>query len=203
MASLLPKDGILLDISNQAPSPSKDFHQFEILKNDLVIWRTWRITLRNDYKRLSPGEVKESHEDFTYDEKMQFDVKRVFGEHILEYALSLCHGNLDYIVRMPKPLLIYLASHLDLHSVARLSQTNKLMYEICNMEALWEQIYATHCDTVTDEMRSLAHDVGWKKMFFTNKLQLQVQLRRHQQRMTSPDSGNTSNNNSSTFITER
>ena len=36
-----------------------------------VIWRTWKITLRNDYRRLAPGEVKESHEDFTFDDRMQ------------------------------------------------------------------------------------------------------------------------------------
>ena len=47
-------------------------------------------------------------------------------------------------------------------------------WQICNTEALWEQIYEAHCDTVTDEMRSLAHEMGWKRMFFTNKLQLQV-----------------------------
>ena len=58
------------------------------------------------------------------------NVKNVFGQHVLDYALGICRGNIDYIVRLPKPLLIYLVSFLDLHSVARLSQTCKLMYEV-------------------------------------------------------------------------
>ncbi|XP_022095091.1 F-box only protein 36-like [Acanthaster planci] len=190
MASFRPADGVWLDVSGQAPSPSKDFNQF-IINTTEVIWRTWKITLRNDYRRLAPGEIKESHEDFTYDDRMQFDVGRVFGEATLEYAKEVCKGNIDFLVRMPRPLLIYMVSYLELEDIAALSQTCKLMYDICNTEALWEQIYETHCDTVTDEMRSLAHEMGWKRMFFTNKLQLQVKLRRHQQKRDSPDGGTT------------
>ncbi|KAJ8030258.1 F-box only protein 36 [Holothuria leucospilota] len=166
-----------------------------MLHNDQTIWRSWRITLRNDYKRLLPSEQKEPVEDFAHDERLQFDVGKTFGDNILEYARRLCKGQIDYLVRMPKPLQIYIASFLDLEDVAMLSQTCKAMYEICSAEALWEQIFHHHCDTVTDEMTSLALDMGWKQMFFTNKLQLQVKLRRHQQKRTSPDGG-------STFITE-
>ncbi|XP_071798573.1 F-box only protein 36-like [Asterias amurensis] len=190
MASLLPADGVLFEASNQAPPPSKDFNQL-IIQRQEVIWRTWKITLRNDYRRLAPGEVKESHEDFTFDDRMQFDVGRVFDECTLNYALELCRGNIDYLVRMPRPLLIYMVSYLELEDIAALSQTSKLMYDICNTEALWEQIYQNHCDTVTDEMRSLAHEMGWKRMFFTNKLQLQVKLRRHQNKQETPEGGTT------------
>ena len=56
-----------------------------------------------------------------------------------------------------------------------LSLSLSLSIQLCGAEALWEQIYETHCGTtVTDEMKSLAEEMGWKKMFFTNKLQLQV-----------------------------
>ncbi|XP_071501318.1 F-box only protein 36-like [Diadema antillarum] len=188
MASLLPKDGVLLDITGQAPSPSKDFHQF-VVTTKHTIWRTWRITLRNDAKRLNPSESTDPLEDFQYDDRLQFEVGRVFGTRVKDYAVMLSQGLVDYIMRMPKPLLLYMCSFLDLEDVSRLSGTCKLFYEICNAEALWEQIYERHCDTVTEEMKSLAEELGWKQMFFTNKLQLQVKLRRHQQRITSPDSG--------------
>ncbi|XP_063963322.1 F-box only protein 36-like [Lytechinus pictus] len=189
MASLLPKDGVLLDLTGQAPPPSKNFHEFKITTTE-VIWRTWVITLRNDAKRLSPGENIEPLEDFQHDERMQFDVSKVFGEGVLNYTMLLSKGCFDYIMRVPKPLMLYMCSFLELEDIARLSQTCKSFYELCSAEALWEQIYETHCGTaVTDEMRSLAEEMGWKKMFFTNKLQLQVKLRRHQQRIQSPDSG--------------
>ena len=63
------------------------------------------------------------------------DVKRVFGEHICDYAVGLCRGDLDYLVRMPMPLLIYMVSFMDLHTVARLSQTSKLMYDVSAMSS--------------------------------------------------------------------
>ncbi|PIK33114.1 putative F-box only protein 36-like [Apostichopus japonicus] len=150
---------------------------------------------RNDYKRLMPSELKAPLEDFEHDERLQFDIGRIFGENTLEYAKRLCKGQVDYLMRMSKPLLIYLTSFLELEDVAHLSQTCKFMYEICSAEALWEQIFHHHCDTVTEEMTSLALDMGWKQMFFTNKLQLQVKLRRHQQKRASPDGG-------TTFLTE-
>lgn len=40
------------------------------------------------------------------------------------------------------------------------------------------------CGNITEEMSSLAKEVGWKQFFFTNKLQLQLQLRRRRQRQT-------------------
>ncbi|XP_001187528.1 F-box only protein 36-like [Strongylocentrotus purpuratus] len=187
MASLLPKDGVLLDITGQAPAPSKNFNEFKITTSE-VIWRTWVITLRNDAKRLSPGATVEPLEDFQYDDRMQFDVGNVFGQGTLDYATLLSQGVFDYIMRVPQPLMLYMLSFLELEDIARMSQTCKAFYELCGAEALWEQIYETHCGTtVTDEMKSLAEEMGWKKMFFTNKLQLQVKLRRHTQRIKSPD----------------
>ncbi|XP_033109173.1 F-box only protein 36-like [Anneissia japonica] len=197
-ASLLPSSGVLLEVSAQAPAPSKDFHQF-IISSRNTIWRTWNITLRNDYRRLNPTESKQPIEDFAYDERLQFDVRRVFGLNTLEYAKNLCMGKIDYFARLPMPLLIYLVSFLELEDVAALAQTSKQFYEVCNNDSLWERIYEIHCDTMTDEMKSLAEQIGWKKMFFTNKLQLQVQLRRHQQRINSPDGDK---HDSDTFITD-
>ena len=54
------------------------------------------------------------------------------------------------------------------------------MLQICNSDDLWEVLYKDHMGAdheVGDELRSLAEAVGWKKLFFTNKLQLQVALR--------------------------
>ncbi|XP_071950645.1 F-box only protein 36-like [Antedon mediterranea] len=194
--SLLPSNGVLVELSGQAPSPSKDFHQFTISTSN-TIWRTWNITLRNDYRRLNPTESRQPAEDFAYDERLQYDVRRVFGNNTLEYVKNLCLGQIDYLARLPTPLLIYLVSFLELEDVASLAQTSKQFYEVCNNDSLWERIYEVHCDTVTDEMRSLAEQLGWKKMFFTNKLQLQVQLRR--QRIKSPDG---EGRNGDTFITD-
>ncbi|XP_019634735.1 PREDICTED: F-box only protein 36-like [Branchiostoma belcheri] len=177
MASLV-RDGVLLEMADQAPAPSKDYCQLLITTKE-VIWRWWRITLRKgDERRCFPGEIRESHDDFLNDDRVQGDVRRVFGEPTLEHALGLCRGHVDFITRVPKPMLIFLVSYLELEDISQLAQTNKLFREICNSDELWEHVYERHCENVTEEMRDLAKDVGWKSMFFTNKLQLQVQLRR-------------------------
>ncbi|XP_077987982.1 F-box only protein 36-like [Glandiceps talaboti] len=176
MASLL-KGGVILDLTGQAPSPLKDFHQLQITQQE-VIWRWWKISLRND-KKVAPGEVRESHDDFLYDDRTQSEVRRVFGERVLDYCKNICDGNIDYIVRLPKPLLFLLASYLEIEDVLSLAQTCKVFRDICSSDTLWEQIYTDHTDTVTDEVRSLARDDGgWKQLFFTDKLRLQVKLRR-------------------------
>ncbi len=55
-------------------------------------------------------------------------------------------------------------------------QPTRPLFQLCNSDELWEILYLDHmgAEHVGDELRSLAEAVGWKKLFFTNKLQLQV-----------------------------
>ena len=56
-------------------------------------------------------------------------------------------------------------------------------------DKLWEQIVQSACDNITPDMRALAEDMGWRQMFFTNKLQLQRRLRKRKQRQESQRDG--------------
>lgn len=51
-------------------------------------------------------------------------------------------------------------------------------FQLCSSEEFWEQTVRLHCDTVTSGMEDLAKEVGWRIVFFTNKLQLQKQISR-------------------------
>ncbi|XP_054976401.1 F-box only protein 36 isoform X2 [Sorex araneus] len=84
--------------------------------------------------------------------------------------------------RSPPGLLLRIVSHLDLEDIARLSQTSQRFSKLCKSEALWERIVRAACDHVSPDLRALAAQVGWRQTFFTNKLQLQRQLRRRRQR---------------------
>ena len=35
-------------------------------------------------------------------------------------------------------------------------------FQLCNSEELWEHFVERHCDTVSEDMRHYAADVGWK-----------------------------------------
>ena len=48
------------------------------------------------------------------------------------------------------------------------------LLQLCNSDKLWKKIYGTHCDHISQELEDLADREGWRRLFFTNKLQLQV-----------------------------
>ncbi|XP_013375278.1 PREDICTED: F-box only protein 36 isoform X3 [Chinchilla lanigera] len=150
-----------------------------------IIFRWWKISLRSEYRSARPGESKDTHEDFLDNSYLQVQVALIFGARTLDYVFNLCKGKFDFLERLSDSLLLSIISYLDLEDVARLSQTSRRFAKLCKSDMLWEQIVQSACDTITPDMRTLAEDMGWRKMFFTNKLQLQRQLRKKKQRRES------------------
>ncbi|XP_007940304.1 F-box only protein 36 [Orycteropus afer afer] len=179
MASWLPET--LFEIGGQGPAPSKDYYQLLVTRSQ-IIFRWWKISLRSEYRSAKPGEAKETHEDFLENSHLQVQVALIFGARIIDYVLNLCQGNFDYLERLSDALLLSIISYLDLQDIARLSQTSRRFAKLCVCDKLWEQIVQSACDTVTPDMRALAEDIGWKELFFTNKLQLQKRFRRRKQK---------------------
>ncbi|XP_070476146.1 F-box only protein 36 isoform X2 [Equus przewalskii] len=155
----------------------------------LVIFRWWKISLRSEYRSTKPGEIKESHEDFLENSRLQVQVALIFGTRILDYVFNLCEGKFDFLERLSDNLLLSIISYLDLEDISRLSQTSHRFAKLCMSDKLWEQIVQSACDNITPDMRALAEDMGWRQMFFTNKLQLQRQLRKRKQRQESQRDG--------------
>lgn len=60
----------LLNIATQAPAPSKDYCQL-VLTYHQIVYRCWHITLRGDSESRYPREIRDSYEDFAYDENTQ------------------------------------------------------------------------------------------------------------------------------------
>ncbi|XP_056663039.1 F-box only protein 36 isoform X2 [Monodelphis domestica] len=147
-----------------------------------VCLRWWRISLRNDYRLNRPGITKECHEDFLDDVNLHVQIALIFGSKVLQYVTNLCNGKYDFLERLPDPLLLHIISYLDLEDIARLSQTSHRFQKLCTSDKLWEQIVTVTCDTVTPGMKVLAQDIGWRQLFFTNKLQLQRQIRKRRQK---------------------
>ncbi|KAK6478608.1 F-box only protein 36-like isoform X1 [Huso huso] len=178
MASLIGET--VFESNGQAPAPSKDFYQLVVTKKE-VIWRFWKISLRSEFRTTNPGELREMHKEYLDDYSLQAQIATVLGDSIVSYTLNLCRGNFDYLERLPYALLLYVILYLDLEDVAQLSQTSRKFEKLCSSDALWERIVENSCDTITPEMRALSKEVGWKQIFFTNKLQLQMQIRRRRQ----------------------
>uniref|UniRef100_A0A8C3VZV1 F-box protein 36 n=1 Tax=Catagonus wagneri TaxID=51154 RepID=A0A8C3VZV1_9CETA len=178
MASWLPET--LFEIVGQGPAPSKDYYQLLVTRTQ-VIFRWWKISLRSGYRSAKPGETKETHENFLENSHLHVEIALIFGARILDYVFSLCEGKFDFLERLSDSLLLSIISYLDLEGIARLSQTSRRFAKLCTSDKLWEQIVQSACDHITPDMRALAEDMGWRRMFFTNKLQLQRHLRKRKQ----------------------
>lgn len=177
--SSLVQDGILIDMSGQAPSPSKDYINLRVTTQE-VQWKYWKINphcLKPDIK-VHPAETVTQLKDFEHDLDLQSEVQRVFGDATVEYIKNLSKGHINYFDRLKKSLQIYIISFVELEDIATLSRVSKHFKEICASDQLWEHLVERLCDTVTSGMRTYAQEVGWKQVFFTNKLQLQKELRR-------------------------
>lgn len=166
---------VFIEKVGQAPSPSKDFHQLVVNENE-VIWRTWRIAIRRDQRGLPPSTKKVPWQDFDDDTLLQGDISRVFGEETLKHVHAVVCG--DWLIRLPPRVIVHIASFLDLIDIVHLGAVCKITRKICASDLLWEKLFLAYCDTVTDEIRILAKQHGWRKVFFTSKLELRVKLRR-------------------------
>ncbi|CAH8513580.1 unnamed protein product [Schistosoma curassoni] len=161
-----------------APAPSKDFYHLLITPTKFKL-RWWKITLRNDGAKFHPGESVATYEEFEQDDRMHNEILRVMGHKTLDYCLNICAGKLDYLVRIPNKILVKIIFYLNLEDVINLGTTSRHFNEICNSDSLWREIYVnTTLGQPSRPVEELAKLFGWKKLLFTSKLHLQMQLRR-------------------------
>ncbi|XP_017163765.1 F-box only protein 36a [Poecilia reticulata] len=164
MASLLGEK--LFEISGQGPAPSKDFYNFVITRNEVIL-NMWTISLRRENKFRPPKMQKSTFPHFLLDKELQDEVSRVFGEKILDYSLSLCQGNYDYLDRLQDDLLLKIISFLQLKDRFVLAQLSKRFKMLCNSEKFWELIVKNDCPNYNPELEDLAKAMGWKITYFT------------------------------------
>ena len=115
---------------------------------------------------------------------------------------QIAGGSWDVFITLPEELVILIVSHLDLQSIAQLSQVNEHMRDVCNSNELWEILYVIHQGQPSSEISALAKELGWKKVFFMNKLQLQKEVSRRRKVHHNPDKLGSRLSPASTFLTE-
>ena len=105
-------------------------------------------------------------------------MKRAFGDSTYTHIVRIISGSNDPLSCAPEPLMIRICSMLDLQSVSQLSQVNRYLRRLCTSDKLWSILYAQHQGNPTTEISFLAGDIGWMKVFYMSKLQLQKELSR-------------------------
>ncbi|KAL8586261.1 hypothetical protein ACOMHN_003776 [Nucella lapillus] len=182
MASYTPwlnEHRALVDETGSAKAPSKDFFQIFVTPSEFV-YRVWKVvppTRPNNHP--APNEYRDTWEEFRTDERLHSEIHRVAGDATMTYLFGLADGKLDYLPRLPKNVLIKIILMLDLESIARLSITSKLFRTLCQCDDVWKVIFMRHNrQPITHELLSVVDLKGWRNVFFTSKLQLQMQMRR-------------------------
>ncbi|CAH3145117.1 unnamed protein product [Porites lobata] len=157
----------IFEISGIGQAPSKDFFSLTVVNNS-IIWRTWRISLRNE--KTSPSETVQSWQEFTDTSngvRLQGEIRRVFGNDILSRVNSLVSQ--CWLTYMKSDILVEIFVWLDVLDVVRLAQVCRAIHKVCSSEALWRRLFLKNFSVIPTNIPSLAQDVGWKEAFRLNR----------------------------------
>jgi hypothetical protein len=133
---------------------------------------------------MYPGEIKDSYEDFYHDEVAQREIWRIFGQATLDYCLNLIQGKFDWLTLLPPKVQIHILSKINLDDIPQLSLVSKSLRSLCRNNDLWRIFYVRHYGKHAldnKDLNHLAERRGWRHVFFTNRLKLQMELRREAQ----------------------
>jgi len=167
---------MLMEKTGQAPAPSKDYCQL-LVTTEGVIWRWWKISLRRSAV-VYPGEWAVAREDVEDDERLMGEIERTFGTDIKDQVLHLCKRSNDFLSKLPQKLLVKIASYLSLEDVIAMAHCSKAFRRCCLTDCLWRNIFLQHHKQITPEVEQLAAEHTWRKIFFTDKLKLQMLMSR-------------------------
>ncbi|CAF3426316.1 unnamed protein product [Rotaria socialis] len=180
LAGIIVKNEILFECHGEAPSPSKDYGQIEINLDQIII-RWWKITLRNIEGSIYPGQIKDSYEDFLYNKIAHHEINRIFGKKIVNYCLNIVSGQIDLFKYLPLNIQIKIFSFINIDDIPQISLVSKLFRLISRHNDLWKIFYIRqHGKKILKNKYfiNLVQIRGWRYLFFTNKLKLQMELRR-------------------------
>lgn len=198
----------LYEKSGQAPSPSKDYCQILVTTKG-VAWRVWNITLRNTAHGWYPKPTEDimTLADYEYDKTLQQKIEIVFGPECIEDIRQAIHAPIDPFSCLPIDLSIHVISCLDLQSINALSLVSRHFRELCSLDALWERLYVNHQGKPSGDVYVVARTIGWKKLYFMNKLQIQKEISRLRRNASSVNTNNEdrqpSSPNMDTFLTQQ
>ena len=117
----------------------------------------------------------------------------------------IASGNWDIFLRLGEDLVVKIVTLLDLQSIENLARVNRHFREVCQSNKLWEALYKTHQGWPSHEITALARELGWRTVFFMNRLQLQKELSRRRKNISDGDERADASENLSpdnTFLTE-
>ncbi len=173
----------LYELCDQAPAPSKDYFRILVTLKG-VVWSRWSVTLRNTAQGRypTPQEDVMSHGQFQEDKSLQDQLSYVLGSQCLDCVLDAILTTNDFGC-LPEDLVVTLMTYLDLQSIKNLSMTNLYFSKLCNSMSLWKRLYTLYHGRINAGVQAIAGVIGWKKIFFMNKLHMQKEIARQRRKV--------------------
>ena len=194
----------MLELSAQEKPPLKDFCYLKATSEGIIL-RKWAINPRNlsQPQAAAPSETALFIDEYLEDSTIQSNVIAVFGSLIARRIFCSIGGS--WLLKLPPRAVIRIISFLSLREVFSMSRVCRALRKICLSEAIWEQIYLVHLGKASPEVRDFASqpELGWQRVFFMDKLQLQKELSRKRKGSSRPSSqASCKPSESLTFLTE-
>ena len=136
---------------------------------------------------------KASMSDFLNYGDLENKIVDWFGQQTLDIVKERAKGNIDFLNRLPKEAKIALLTRLPLEDLPKMGLLNKEYSQLYKSNELWEKMCEQNGITIDENVRSLGLQIGFKKIFFSNKgksppsifyqLKSLVEIQRHIRKM--------------------
>jgi len=163
----------LLTATRQAPAPSKDILYLEVTPN-LIKLTTVPINPRCLKFIIPPKTTEYSFQEFLDDSdptNIHDKIKSLFPKEFDRIKI-IAAGHNDILSILPEENLIKVIGSLSLEDVQTLENVSQPLKDLCQSNKFWELLYENHLGTgyLTKEMREIAGEMGWKKFYFSRKI---------------------------------
>lgn len=166
-------------------SPSKDYISIQMSQSDVIIhkFRISPINLKLQCGSSSVITEKVSMEEFRNGELHQ-NIEFYFGQLTLEHMINLANGKLDLFSHLPRKLLLKILNELSIEDLFSVSLTTKFFQNLCNDDIVWINKNKESGIDFNPELKKLGHEIGFKNLYFMNKIERQRRLRKIRESQT-------------------
>ncbi|XP_056633923.1 F-box only protein 36-like [Diorhabda sublineata] len=153
------KKSTLLQLYARATAPSRDYYGLTIGESFLCL-NVWKITHGpHSFPKRKICEI----DDFLDDKHLQEEIKNNFGRNVFDYIKNLI-DNKRTLENLPARPFLLILRYLKINDVLTLSRTNKIFYELCNKEEVWQLMFGKMLRrSPSAEEKRMAFECGWRE----------------------------------------
>lgn len=151
------KKDLIIQLYARSAAPARDYYGLTITLGSVIL-NIWNIT---HGPHVYPKRYDVSLDDFIWDKKIQSEIFRTFGSHVLTYVKQLALHEIN-LQCMPQKIFLFVMRYLAASDIIRLSQTSKIFFDLCNTNDVWRIIYTKIIKP--NEQLINSEEIDWKAL---------------------------------------